>query len=78
MLARIDRATVPELAYVWKISNPRILKPVGGELDPTDDPAFDAAKMTTSGIFEALQPGTVRITIMTGTHAETVTVKVVR
>ena len=76
--ARADRATVPELAYVWKISDPRILKPVTGELDPTDDPAFNPTRMTTSGAFEALRPGIVRITIMTGTHSETVTVRVVR
>jgi hypothetical protein len=76
--ARVDRATVPELAYVWKISDPSILRPVAGELDPTEEPTFNPATMTTSGVFEALRPGIVRITIMTGTHAEAVTVKVVR
>ena len=74
--ARMDRATVPELAYMWKVSDPSILKPIAGELDPTGEPKFNADSMTTSGRFEALRPGTVKVTIMTGTHKRTVLVSV--
>jgi hypothetical protein len=69
---------VPELAYMWRSSDPRMLKPIGdGAIDPTDDPAFDASSMTMSGTFKALKPGLVTVTIASGTHSETIRVRVV-
>ena len=70
-----DRGSVPTLAYMWTTSNPRVLKPVTPE-DAIDDPAFDEGTMTTTGRFEAVGRGVARITIMTGTHKETVRIRV--
>ena len=70
-----DRGSVPSLAYMWVTSNPHVLRPVAGD-DPRDDPSFDAGSMTTSGRFEAVRPGTSRITVMTGTHRKTIRVVV--
>jgi hypothetical protein len=70
-----DRDSVPLLAYMWKTSNPRVLKPVPAE-GAIDDPSFNERTMTTSGRFEAVGRGIARITIMTGTHRETIRVQV--
>ena len=52
---------VPQLAYMWWTSNPKVLKPVGDPtLDPTKDPDFDERTMTMTGNFKALKPGVVR------------------
>ena len=72
------RAAVPELAYMWTTSNPKVLAPVSSDLDPSGDPTFDPETMSVAGTFEALKPGVARITIMTGTHAETIVVRVTR
>jgi hypothetical protein len=60
---------------MWKTSNPRVLKPVPAE-GAIDDPSFNERTMTTSGRFEAVGRGIARITIMTGTHRETIRVQV--
>lgn len=66
----------PQVAYVWSTSDPSVLRPVPAEIDPRDDPAFDASSMTMSGRFEALKPGVVRIDLLVGTHRESAWVKV--
>lgn len=69
--------SVPELAYVWESSNPKVLRPVAANTsDPLDDPAFDPRSMTTGGTFEAVRPGVAFVTIRTGTHARTMKVTV--
>jgi len=76
-LHHVGDASVPELAYVWRSSDPTILRPVVDDaIDPVDDPAFEEATMTTTGRFEAVGTGTVRLIVVTGTHAASVTVKV--
>ena len=70
-----DRNSVPTLAYMWVSSNPRVLRPVASE-DQAGDPAFDPSTMTTTGRFEAVGRGVARITIMSGTHEETIRIRV--
>ena len=72
------RGSVPPLSYMWRTSDPTVLRPVLVPSDPKDDPAFDAGSMTTSGRFKAVGAGTARITILVGTHRETITVRVER
>ena len=72
------RGSVPSLSFMWQTSDPGVLRPVPGDSDPVDDPGFDRRAMSGSGTFEAVGVGTARITIMVGTHAKTVTVRVTR
>ena len=67
---------VPQLAYVWETLDPHVLRAVGDELDPTDDPAFDRDTMTMTGRFEAVRPGIARVRILVGSVAKTVRVQV--
>ena len=69
-----DRGSVPALAYMWSTSNPSVLAPV--DETGSDDPSFDAKTMTTTGTFRAVGRGVARITIMTGTHRETIRIRV--
>lgn len=67
---------VPQLAYVWQTLDPDVLRPLGDELDPRDDPSFDRATMTTTGQFEAVGVGVARVRILVGTASKTIRVRV--
>ena len=71
------RRSVPPLSFMWQTSDQRVLRPMAGTSDPVEDPSFDRRTMTGSGTFEAIRAGTVKVTIMVGTHSETVTLRVV-
>lgn len=64
--------SVPTPAYVWHTSDPSILAPIGGRVEP----GFDAATMSAEGDFRAMAPGVVVVTIAAGWTTQTVTVTV--
>ena len=75
--SRADYENLPRLAYVWKVSNPKVLQPIADKAnDPSDEPGFDQTTMTTSGRFRALKPGVVTVTILSGTHKRSVRIRV--
>jgi len=74
--SRVDADNIPRLAYMWSTSDAAILRPVPGDADPSDDPAFDRRTMTTSGRFKAVGRGMATIAIATGTHVRFVKVTV--
>ncbi|HYI46305.1 MAG TPA: metallophosphoesterase [Actinomycetota bacterium] len=74
---RSDYEHLPKLAYMWKVSDPKILRPIADrDNDPVDETGFDPKTMTTSGRFRALRSGVVTVTIMSGTHKRSVRIRV--